>query len=223
MEQVKLSNTDSMYWNEFFPTGCIVASPYPAFNILNANDAMVHMLGYHTLDEMKSAANGSMISFIHPDDIDRIMKEGPTREGKTESYAIDYRLRCKNGSYRWVKQRSRHILDKDGNELIVAAYMDISDQKETNNIFRELADNLPGGVFSYLDNDEMQFKYVNPNFCHILGYSPEEFKEHFHNSFRYLVYEEDRQRVLKEIDAQLELSDYDVCEYRIQKKDGSLL
>ena len=39
----------------------------------------------------------------------------------------------------------------------------------------------------------------------------------------FMVYEEDRQRVLKEIDDQIANGEYDTCEYRIECKDGRLL
>jgi PAS domain-containing protein len=99
---------------------------------------------------------------------------------------------CKGGRYRWVRQRSRHILTEDGNELIIATYMDITEKKETAYLFKAHTDNLPGGIFSYLDNDTGEFLYINANFYRILGYTAEEFRAKFHNSFNELIYEEDR-------------------------------
>lgn len=57
----------------------------------------------------------------------------------------------------------------------------------------------------------------------LLGYTQKEFTEKFENRFSLMVYKEDRERVLKEIHEQIEQGDFDICEYRIEKKDGSLI
>ena len=46
----------------------------------------------------------------------------------------------------------------------------------------------------------------------MLGYTRTEFVEKFENRFSYMVYEQDRERVLEEIDSQIEKDgDYDTC------------
>ena len=222
-KKVNVPEVNSAFWNDLFPAGCIVASLYPVFSIISANDEMVRMMEYKDADEMNKAASGSMLNFIHPDDMERVLAEGSHRSGCFDIYEIDYRIMCKSGRYCWVRQRSRHIIDDDGRELIVATYMDITEKREAANLFDGLTDNLPGGVFLYLDNETGEFKYVNSNFYRLLGYTPDEFRVKFHNSFNELIYEEDRERVLKEIRKQLKVSDYDKCKYRIEKKDGSLM
>ena len=58
----------------------------------------------------------------------------------------------------------------------------------------------------------------------MLGYTRSEFQEKFHNRFRYMVYEEDREATLKSIEEQIaDNGHYDKVDYRIEKKDGSLL
>lgn len=223
MDNVLSSAINNIFWNELLPTGCLIATVYPSFNIVNANDELVHMLGYDSSDELNQAANGSMLSFIHPDDMDRIMVEASPRGGNFDVYEIDYRMLCKDGSFRWIKQKSKHFLDTDGNELIAATYMDITENVETSRVFREFVDNLPGGVFHYVDDDEMHMDYISPHFYGVLGYTKEEFENKFHNRFCEMVYHEDRKRVAAEINEQMQASDYNACEYRIEKKDGSLI
>ena len=222
-KKINVTEVNSAFWDGLFPAGCLVTSIYPKFSIISANDEMAGMMGYKDANEVKEASAGSMLNFVYPDDRERIMREGAERNGCFDVYEIDYRIMCKGGRYRWVRQRSRHILTEDGNELIIATYMDITEKKETAYLFKALTDNLPGGIFSYLDNDTGEFLYINANFYRILGYTAEEFRAKFHNSFNELIYEKDRERVLREIKEQIEVSAYDKCEYRIQKKDGSLM
>ena len=54
---------------------------------------------------------------------------------------------------------------------------------------------------------------------YFLGYTQEEFTEKFENRFSRMVYRQDRDRVLQEIEQQIRQSAYDECEYRIERKD----
>ncbi len=80
---------------------------------------------------------------------------------------------------------------------------------------------MPGGLVRY-NACTQEFNFVSENTLHMLGYSREEFDQKFHNRFDLLVWHEDRERVLHEIDEQIAQSYDDTCEYRIEKKDGTL-
>jgi PAS domain S-box-containing protein len=81
----------------------------------------------------------------------------------------------------------------------------------------------PGGIFCYSAEQDEQFSYLSDNMLRFLGYTRREFVEKFSNRFSRMVYEPDRERVLQEIDEQIRCGSFDRCEYRIEKKDGSLV
>jgi|GEM_PF-285215 len=82
---------------------------------------------------------------------------------------------------------------------------------------------VPGGIFQYCaDPGDDHFVFVSENMLRMLGYTEQEFKEKFHDSFAEMVYVEDRKRVLDEINTQISKDWYDDCEYRIETKNGSL-
>ena len=81
----------------------------------------------------------------------------------------------------------------------------------------------PGGIFSYSAGPDEQFTFISENMLDFLGYSRNEFIGRFDNRFSLMVYKEDRQRVLDEIDEQISRGPFDTCEYRIEKKDGTLV
>ena len=80
----------------------------------------------------------------------------------------------------------------------------------------------PGGIFSYSADEDEQFAFISQNMLDFLGYTREEFLEQCGGRFSGMVYAEDRTRVLREIDEQISRGDFDDCEYRIAKKDGTL-
>lgn len=86
-----------------------------------------------------------------------------------------------------------------------------------------LLQSAPGGIFSYAEGFDDQFSFISENMLSFLGYTAEEFDAKFHNRFSLMVYQDDRERVLKEIDDQIRIRPFDTCEYRIEKKDGSLV
>ena len=81
----------------------------------------------------------------------------------------------------------------------------------------------PGGIFCYSAEEDGQFSYLSENMLRFLGYTQQEFAGKFSNRFADMVYAEDRDRVLREIDEQIRQGSFDRCEYRIEKKDRSLV
>ncbi len=84
-----------------------------------------------------------------------------------------------------------------------------------------LLDLLPGGLFRYNARSQ-QINFVSKTMLRMLGYSREAFHRKFNNRFDRLVWHEDQKRVFDEIDAQIASSDFDTCEYRIEREDGTL-
>ena len=81
----------------------------------------------------------------------------------------------------------------------------------------------PGGIFSYSAEEDEQFSFLSENMLSFLGYTQQQFIDKFKNRFSYMVYAEDRERVLREIDEQIQHGEFDNCEYRIERGDGSLV
>lgn len=86
-----------------------------------------------------------------------------------------------------------------------------------------LVRSIPGGVFQYSAEADEQFVFISDNMLKLLGYTHEEFVEKFDNRFSQMIYHEDRERTLAEINEQIKDSDFDFCEYRIERADGSLI
>ncbi|MDD3336039.1 MAG: EAL domain-containing protein [Eubacteriales bacterium] len=84
-----------------------------------------------------------------------------------------------------------------------------------------LLDLLPSGLIRYSARTQ-EFTFVSKNTLRMLGYTQQEFEEKFKNRFDLMVWHEDRERVLLEIAEQISHSSDDTCEYRIEKKDGTL-
>lgn len=87
------------------------------------------MLGYEEGEFQNSAAEWRRS--IHPDDYDRVIGTGRAfLKGNILSYRLEYRLRHKDGSYRWVLARAVCLRNAEGKAYRMAgSHTDITDRK----------------------------------------------------------------------------------------------
>lgn len=86
------------------------------------------LMGFEAADFIADPAQG--LGFVHPDDRIRLSGELPLimQQGVDLS---EYRLRCANGSHRWVQDHRRLVRDADGRPLeIIGYWMDITERKQ---------------------------------------------------------------------------------------------
>ncbi|HEX9026119.1 MAG TPA: diguanylate cyclase [Clostridium sp.] len=137
---------------------------------------------------------------------------------------------------RKIKQgdfKDRFIYDKD-NEFgeIATAFNDLIDTVEKNKKYIEeknrdlqsLTSNIPGGVHRCrIENEELVLDFISGGCLNLLGYENHEFKEIFNKKLIDLICENDRERVATEIKEQLKNSNKYTVEYRLKRKDGSVI
>lgn len=85
-----------------------------------------------------------------------------------------------------------------------------------------LLNTIPSGVLKYAADESEGFAYVSRNFIENLGYTEESFKTKFHNCFREMVYEEDRDAAEAEVLRQESGGQIGRFDYRIEAADGQL-
>ncbi|GKX65740.1 sensor domain-containing diguanylate cyclase [Inconstantimicrobium mannanitabidum] len=96
--------------------------------------------------------------------------------------------------------------------------------EDKNRDLESLTSNIPGGVHrNRIENGEYLIDYLSYGCLNILGYKPEEFHQFYGKSIFDLVYEKDRQRVQQEIIDQIRMFDKYTVEFRIKRKDGSII
>lgn len=88
------------------------------------------MLGYKD-DELKNDFS-EWLSRIHPDDKEQVEKDVQIHlSGKSEFYVNEHRLRCKDGSYKWVLDRGKALFNKNNEANKMSGFhTDITQRKE---------------------------------------------------------------------------------------------
>ncbi len=115
------------------------------------------MLGY--ADHEVSDRIEDSYTRVHPDDLTHVQSTINAHfDSTTPTYAVEHRLRCKDGSYKWVLSRGRVVSrDPDGKPLrMTGVTTDISDTvalsqklRQTAELLTLLTDEVPGLVYQY--------------------------------------------------------------------------
>ncbi|WP_026331508.1 PAS domain S-box protein [Thioalkalivibrio sp. ALE11] len=130
------------------------------------------MLGY-AFGEMEPRIEAWETS-VHPHDLERVLERlNDYLEGRSDRYSVELRLRCKDGSYKWVMCRGT-VVERDvrGAPLrLIGIHSDIDARKsaeETLQIFKHVVNSVLDGV---LVIDTAGFiQLVNPAVRTIFGY-----------------------------------------------------
>jgi PAS domain S-box-containing protein len=210
--QFALEGGDHGVWEWNIPAGSVFYSP-----------RWKTMLGYQA--EEISDSPDEYKSRVHPDDWQKVETgiQG-NFEGITPIYSCEHRVRCKDGSYKWVLGQGKVFTrDATGAPLkMIGTNTDISAQKqadialaESEQKFKALVEQSLIGIYMV---DEDKLIYVNPRAAEIFGYEPEELSE---VSLASVIAPEDRALVRNNIHQRtaggIETMRY---EFRGLRKDG---
>ncbi len=134
------------------------------------------MLGYAEDDILPH--NQEWVSRIHPDDRAAVIAADKAYlAGSSDSCRMEFRLRCKDGSYKWILSRGVIVSrDASGAPLrMIGAHTDITERKHQEEALGLAAEvfqhALEGIMITALDGSIMD---VNDAFTQITGYSREE-------------------------------------------------
>ena len=98
-----------------------------------------------------------------------------------KSYKAEYRIRHKDGSWRWIETTAQNLLKNPDVECIVVAARDITDRKHAENALHESEERYRGaitaaGLVPYgIDYVNRRFTFLGENIFKLTGYSAEEF------------------------------------------------
>jgi two-component system cell cycle sensor histidine kinase/response regulator CckA len=136
------------------------------------SDAYQKILGY-SADELK---NSSSMDQIHPDDRERVKAAAAEARRSGVGKNLEYRIRCKNGTWLVLESTSSVIGDASGvPEKLVIVNRDITARKQASEAlrlsevsFRSVIENAPYGIYRAQASGKLLL--VNPALQKMLGY-----------------------------------------------------
>lgn len=198
-QQFLLVSQERLKYLLFSSPGIIYsAKPEEDYQTTFISDNIKTLLGYDVSDFTQP---GFWLSHIHPEDIGKITNQlsplSPLFEQGYSSY--EYRFQHQDGTYRWMYDQAKLILDAQGNPLeIVGYWIDISDRKRieeqlwaTTSRLSTLIENLQLGVLVKDEFDKIVL--INQAFCdlfkikdssnHLIGMDGKTFFFEYQNLF----------------------------------------
>jgi PAS domain S-box-containing protein len=131
--------------------------------IMFANPVVEHMLGYR-VDELTGT---SAFSLLHPDDL------APSRDmfgsmvaGGGATGALEFRVRCKDGEWRWLEVTATNRLQDDAVRGIVAVYRNVTERRRLAEE-REARVRLDGALLMA----HTVAHQINNSLCPVVGYA----------------------------------------------------
>ncbi|MDD1509564.1 sensor domain-containing diguanylate cyclase [Pseudomonas sp. CNPSo 3701] len=115
------------------------------------------MLGY-TASEVSNRIEDAYTR-VHPDELEQVKQTIQSHiSGQTEQYQVEHRLRCRDGSYKWVCSRGKVVSrDASGNPVRmlgittdISTLRSLSERLQQNvELITQLTDQVPGVVFQF--------------------------------------------------------------------------
>ena len=122
----------------------------------------------------------NVMDFVHTEDLPGILEEFAEFVSSGHPRKVEYRNKCKDGTYLWLQTIGTFLKDKNGSpQKIVFSSRNITEHKhaemallESEQRFKTIIKNLPGAVFAH--DLEGRFLFVNKTASTITGYSEQE-------------------------------------------------
>ena len=109
------------------PGGVKISNDDPEYSFKYVSEHFAQMLGYDTPEELMEASGGTIADLAHPDDWEQGIVQALEQYNKADHYEITYRMKCKNGSWKYIEDRGHKICKPDG---VIEHWNLILDQNE---------------------------------------------------------------------------------------------
>ncbi len=124
--------------NDSVPGGMMggyIGDQFPYYFI---NRQMLRYLGYASEEEFIRDIDGRISNCMHPQDRAMVDASVERQLSASGEYAVEYRMRKKDGTYIWVHDVGRRVTAEDGRPAIMSVCIDITDQKRLQQRVNEL-------------------------------------------------------------------------------------
>lgn len=195
------------------------------------NKAAEQISGYRREEVLK---NGKIWEWLYPNQdyrasVRRISQEIVSQGAVIEGFETT--IRTKSRQKKIIAWNSRQFLN-DQDEVIgsITIGRDISEHKQALKALKErenqlatLMDNLPGMAYRSLDDEDCTMKFVSSGCKKLTGYESRALTDNRDISFASIIHEEDRLLFMSQISHALDIKRPFAMEYRIRRRDGSVI
>ncbi len=200
----------------------------PEMTALYISDGSSELTGYERA-EMTGNNQTSYAQIIEPQDRERLSVEVQAALAAKRPYELEYRIRHKDGSIRWVRDVGKVVSPPDIKpEVFEGFVIDITKQKNIENSLREskekyktITETLPGVV--YQCRADWSFQFASDPIEELTGYPASDFIDNQVRSYESIMYRKDIEHVEKTVNKAIKAGKpFYKTEYRIRHKNGEI-
>ncbi len=164
-------------------------------------------------------------SLIHPDDREQAFALLDAAQAACGPYHVEYRFRCRDGSYLWMEDSGLFIPDASGQAVRMIGMMtDISARKQAEAALQANEERLSlaleaGHVGIWEFWPQKNGVYFNPTWYTMLGYAPYEMPQAL-ETWAQLLHPEDAPRANEIVTASIQAGTDFVVQFRLKTKSG---
>lgn len=97
------------------PGGVKISNDDETYSLKYVSEQFARMLGYETPEELIADTGGTVVGLAHPEDLENGIAEALEQYAKSDHYEITYRMKCKDGSWKYIEDRGHKVHLPDGN------------------------------------------------------------------------------------------------------------
>ncbi|HSZ71987.1 MAG TPA: PAS domain-containing protein, partial [Cytophagaceae bacterium] len=181
------------------------------------------MLGY-TKDEFESTFN-VWKELMHPDDQEDTIKKQSEYMQNTDKWELEFRMRCKNGTYKWILSRGRTVERNNRGEAmkLVGIHLDITERKKTE-LLKGIIKVSPAAFKTYYFLQKKMI-YSSHMVAKFLDYTPEEFEQFSQDFVEQLIHPEDVKLIEDALKKLIHNTGNEIveCFFRLKKRNGEYI
>lgn len=95
------------------PGGIKISDDDAKYSFKYVSKQYAAMLGY-TVEEFMEASGGTIVGIAHPDDLESGIAEALRQYETADNYAITYRMKCKDGSWKYIEDHGHKVINSEG-------------------------------------------------------------------------------------------------------------
>ncbi len=201
--------------------------------ILNISDSLCELFGYST-DEFLAVTDGVESNIIYREDMQEVLNQTGTKLiHDADSYTLKYRVRCKDGSLKWVLDYGRRVKDQEGRSVFYTTCTDVTEVEKSAAQIRELYNqskaaeectrialqNTKTAEFYYYPGEHKMV--VPPRSREIIG-CKKEYNDMPYDFAEEMVSGEMQRRFIRAFNSVSEPGSTAVCEFRVKGRENWL-
>ncbi|MGH6933445.1 MAG: PAS domain-containing protein [Dongiaceae bacterium] len=195
----------------------------------------LELLGYDSSERVQIMEE-QHTTLIHPNDLARRDEALRQHLEQGKPYDVEYRLRRRDGSYRWIRSRGEAIRDGTGRPIRMAgsisdihahrtaetALVDaLGSLRESEGRLSSLIANIPGVIYRDAYDDAWTEMFINEGIAELTGYPATDFVTGGPRTYASIILPEDRDDVAQLVRHAVEQRQPFTVEYRIRHRNGS--